>query len=137
LRRSAATISRTWSTSKAGSLGPRGPSMIEIPVNLGPRSYPILVGAGALARVGAELVKRKVGRRVALVSDPGITALHGKPLMQGLRDAALDSGCDRASTVGALGGGAVRDLAGFVAATYMRGMNFVQVPTTLLAQVDA
>jgi 3-dehydroquinate synthase len=52
-------------------------------------------------------------------------------------DQLLDAGCDRAATVVALGGGAVGDLAGFVAATYMRGMNFVQVPTTLLAQVDA
>ena len=54
-----------------------------------------------------------------------------------LWDDLLDGGCDRSSTVVALGGGAVGDLAGFVAATYMRGINFVQVPTTLLAQVDA
>lgn len=138
--------------------------MIEIPVSLGPRSYPILVGAGALAKVGAELVKRRVGRKVVLVSDAAITTLHGKPVMESLRDAGfdtipvsipegeqakrletasdlwnrlLDAGCDRTSTVVALGGGAVGDLAGFVAATYMRGMNFVQMPTTLLAQVDA
>src|SRR5262245_18918241 len=52
-------------------------------------------------------------------------------------DRLLESGCDRTSTVVALGGGAVGDLAGFVAATYMRGIHFVQVPTTLLAQVDA
>jgi len=52
-------------------------------------------------------------------------------------DRLLEAGCDRTSTVVALGGGAVGDLAGFVAATYMRGINFVQVPTTLLAQVDA
>jgi 3-dehydroquinate synthase len=52
-------------------------------------------------------------------------------------DRLLDAGCDRTSTVVALGGGAVGDLAGFVAATYMRGISFVQIPTTLLAQVDA
>ena len=47
--------------------------MIEIPVNLGPRSYPILVGVGALSTVGAQLAKRAVGGRVVLVSDPTIT----------------------------------------------------------------
>lgn len=138
--------------------------MIEIPVNLGPRSYPILVGAGALSTVGAQLAKRAVGRRVVLVSDPTITRLHGDPVLRSLTEAGfdvahaavpegeeakrldvasrlwdrlLDLGCDRTSTVVALGGGAVGDVAGFAAATYMRGMNFVQVPTTLLAQVDA
>jgi len=138
--------------------------MIEIPVNLGPRSYPILVGAGALSTVGAQLAKRGVGRRVVLVSDPTIARLYADPVLQSLAetgfdvaqaavpegeqakrldvasslwDRLLDLGCDRTSTVVALGGGAVGDLAGFAAATYMRGMNFVQVPTTLLAQVDA
>jgi len=138
--------------------------MIEIPVNLGPRSYPILVGAGALSMVGAQLAKRGVGRRVVLVSDPTIARLHGDTVLRSLTSAGFDVaqigvpegeqakrleiasnlwdrllelGCDRTSTVVALGGGAVGDLAGFAAATYMRGMNFVQVPTTLLAQVDA
>jgi 3-dehydroquinate synthase len=138
--------------------------MIEIPVDLGPRSYPILVGTGALAMVGAQLAKRGVGRRVVLVSDATIARLHGDPVHHSLIVAGfdvarievpegeqakclevaadlwnrlLDLGCDRTSTVVALGGGAVGDLAGFAAATYMRGMNFVQVPTTLLAQVDA
>ena len=138
--------------------------MIEIPVNLGPRSYPILVGAGALSMVGAQLTKRGVGRRVVLVSDPTIARLHADSVFRGLTaagfdvtqvaipegeqakrldvasdlwDRLLDLGCDRSSTVVALGGGAVGDVAGFAAATYMRGMNFVQVPTTLLAQVDA
>jgi len=138
--------------------------VIEIPVNLGPRSYPILVGAGALSMVGAQLAKRGVGRRVVMVSDPTIARLHADAVLRGLTaagfdvaqvtvpegeqakrldvasdlwDRLLDLGCDRSSTVVALGGGAVGDLAGFAAATYMRGMNFVQVPTTLLAQVDA
>jgi 3-dehydroquinate synthetase len=52
-------------------------------------------------------------------------------------DRFLEAGLDRGSTVVALGGGAVGDLAGFASATYMRGVNFVQMPTTLLAQVDA
>src|SRR4026207_1481355 len=132
--------------------------MTEIPVTLGARPSPILVGAGALASVGTELARRKVGRKVVLISDAAITALHGKPVIQGLRDAGfetvpgagphredakridiasdlwdrlLDAGCDRTSTVVALGGGAVGDLAGFGAATYMRGVEFGQVAATL------
>lgn len=138
--------------------------MIEVPVNLGARSYRILVGAGALAASGDELARLKVGRKVALVSDPAILALHGGAVSRSLGGAGFDvttvllpegeraktlevaasawerfleAGLDRASTVAALGGGAVGDLAGFAAATYMRGVNFVQLPTTLLAQVDA
>ncbi|MGH7367680.1 MAG: 3-dehydroquinate synthase [Candidatus Rokuibacteriota bacterium] len=138
--------------------------MTDIPVNLGPRSYRILVGIGALAAVGAELAKLCVGRKAVLITDPAIGRLHGEPVARSLAaagfdvirlpvpegehakrletardmwDRLLDAGCDRTATVVALGGGAVGDLAGFVAATYMRGMNFVQVPTTLLAQVDA
>jgi 3-dehydroquinate synthase len=138
--------------------------MTDIRVNLGARSYRILVGTGALATVGAELARLRVGRKVALVTDPSIARLHGEPVARSLAaagfdliqlsvpegeeakrletarelwDRLLDEGCDRSATVVALGGGAVGDVAGFVAATYMRGMNFVQLPTTLLAQVDA
>jgi 3-dehydroquinate synthase len=138
--------------------------MTDILVNLGSRSYRIQVAAGALGTVGAELAKLRVGRKAVLVSDPMVARLHGEPVAGSLRAAGFDvirlsvpqgeqakqletaretwdlllsAGCDRTSTVVALGGGAVGDLAGFVAATYMRGVNFVQVPTTLLAQVDA
>jgi 3-dehydroquinate synthase len=138
--------------------------MIEIPVDLGARAYRILVGARALRRVGPELRGAGVGRKIALVTDRTIAALHGAAATESLReagfevldllvpegeaaktlavaescwDALLAAGHDRTSTVAALGGGAVGDLAGFVAATYMRGMNFVQLPTTVLAQVDA
>lgn len=137
---------------------------MEIPVALGARSYRILVGAGLLRGVGAELARIGVGSRVAVLSDARVSALHGRPVVEGLRaagftvteislpegeaaktlataerawDALLAAGLDRTATVVAVGGGAVGDLAGFVAATYMRGMNLVQVPTTLLAQVDA
>ena len=135
-----------------------------IPVQLGPRSYSVVVEAGALTPVGDRLRALGVGSRVALVSDDGIMRLYGKGVADSLRaagfavtlvdvpegeaaktlavaervwDALLAAGLDRSSTVLALGGGAVGDLAGFVAATYMRGMNFVQLPTTVLAQVDA
>ncbi len=138
--------------------------MTEIPVNLGARAYRILVAAGALSTLGPQLAKLGAGRKVALVSDAEIARLHGGPVARSLAQAGfdvteitvpagerakslevareawdrlLDSGCDRSSTVVALGGGAVGDLSGFVAATYMRGMNLVQAPTTLLAQVDA
>lgn len=138
--------------------------MIDIVVNLASRSYHILVGPGALCAAGPELARLGLGRQVALISDPGILRLHGRVVIESLRAAGfnlveillpegeqaktlevarqgweglLEAGCDRTSTVVALGGGAVGDLAGFVAATYMRGINFVQIPTTLLAQVDA
>jgi 3-dehydroquinate synthase len=135
-----------------------------IPVQLGARSYSIVVERGALATVGARLHDLRVGTRAALVSDDTIMRLYGKAVGDSLRaagftvtvvevpegegaktlevanrcwDALLAAGLDRSSTVLALGGGAVGDVAGFVAATYMRGMNFVQLPTTVLAQVDA
>jgi 3-dehydroquinate synthase len=136
----------------------------EITVRLGSRSYSIVVGAGVLAAVGEQLRALGVGSRAALVSDAAVMRLHGEPVAESLRaagftlgrivvpegeraksievaqrcwDQLLAAGLDRTSTVLALGGGAVGDLAGFVAATYMRGLNFVQLPTTILAQVDA
>src|SRR6266705_3384732 len=135
-----------------------------IPVNLGSRSYRIIVESGALDTVGARLAELRVGSRTALVSDAAILRLYGKAVARSLEsagftvttvevpageaaktlavaercwDALLAAGLDRTSTVLALGGGAVGDVAGFVAATYMRGINFVQLPTTVLAQVDA
>ena len=135
-----------------------------VPVNLGPRSYSIVVEPGALGTVGERLRELGVGRRAALVTDAGIMRLHGSPVVASLDragfavtvievpegetaktlavaehcwDRLLGAGLDRSSTVLGLGGGAVGDLAGFVAATYMRGMNFVTLPTTVLAQVDA
>jgi len=133
-------------------------------VDLGSRSYRIVVASGALATVGPRLRELPVGTRVALVSDAAVARLHGKtvvasleaagfavttievpegetaktlPVAQHCWDQLLAAGLDRTSTVLALGGGAVGDVAGFAAATYMRGVNFVQLPTTVLAQVDA
>ncbi len=136
----------------------------EFVVHLGARSYTIVVGAGVLATVGERLRALGVGSRVALVTDRAVMRLHATPVIESLRaagfaitpilvpegesakalivaercwDACLGGGLDRTSTVLALGGGAVGDLAGFVAATYMRGIGFVPLPTTVLAQVDA
>ena len=135
-----------------------------VAVNLGSRSYSIVVQAGALATVGERLRALGVGRRTAIVTDAGIMRLHGTAVAGSLErsgftvavievpegeaaktllvaehcwDRLLAAGLDRSSTVLGLGGGAVGDLAGFVAATYMRGTHFVTLPTTVLAQVDA
>jgi 3-dehydroquinate synthase len=133
-------------------------------VDLGARSYDIVVEPGALGSVGPRLRALGVGSRAAVISDQPIRRLYGKPVADSLDEAGfsvtavdvpegesakslavaeecwnalLDAGLDRTSTVLALGGGAVGDVAGFVAGTYMRGVNFVQLPTTVLAQVDA
>src|SRR3989441_786231 len=135
-----------------------------IDVRLGSRSYPIVVERGALASAGARLKALGVGSRAALLSAAGILRAHGKMVTESLErggfavtvlevpdgeaaktlavaehcwDRLLAAGADRTSRVLAIGGGAVGDLAGFVAATYMRGANFVPLPTTVLAQVDA
>jgi 3-dehydroquinate synthase len=133
-------------------------------VGLGARSYDVLVGPGLIDRAGelmAPLLKR---RRTAVVSDETVWGLHGARLtaaleqagisvhpvivppgeqtksFQGLADVSerlLALGLDRGDLVTAFGGGVVGDLAGFAAAIYKRGIDFVQVPTTLLAQVDS
>jgi 3-dehydroquinate synthase len=137
---------------------------VIVDVALGAKSYAVVVERGVLTTVGARLRALGVGSRVALVTSASILRLYGKPVTESLEDAGftvtvvdvpegesakvlavaeqcwnalLAAGLDRTSTVLALGGGAVGDLAGFVAATYMRGLNFVQIPTTVLAQVDA
>jgi 3-dehydroquinate synthase len=136
----------------------------EIRVHLGDRSYAIVVGEGTLSSVGSRLREIGAGPRAALVSDSAILRLHGQIVVDSLQaagfgvtvielpqgedaktlpgaescwNALLDAGLDRTSTVLALGGGAIGDVAGFAAATYMRGIGFVQLPTTILAQVDA
>ena len=135
-----------------------------IPVDLGARSYEIVVERGGLATVGPRLRALGVGSRAALFTDPAIARLYAKRVIDSLTtvglavttvelpegeaaktlavasagwDACVAARLDRSSTILALGGGAVGDLAGFVSATYMRGTNFVQLPTTVLSQVDA
>jgi len=134
-------------------------------VPLGRRGYDVLVGPGLLARAGAHLAEALPGRRVAIISDEAVAPLHLPTLREGLAeagftiaveclvppgegaksmaqyqrvvDAILAARPDRRMVVVALGGGVVGDLAGFAAATILRGLPFVQCPTTLLAQVDS
>jgi 3-dehydroquinate synthase len=137
---------------------------VIVDVNLGAQSYSIVVERGGLTTVGPRLRALGVGSRTALVTSASILRLYGKAVIESLEEAGfvvtvvdvpegesaktlaiaehcwnalLAAGLDRTSTVLALGGGAVGDLAGFVAGTYMRGANFVPLPTTVLAQVDA
>jgi 3-dehydroquinate synthase len=136
----------------------------RVPVPLGERSYDVVIGEGILPELGAALAGLGGGRRALLVADAAVAATYGaqaaaslaaaglavvpavvpsgersKSLRQAERlyGLAIAGGCDRASWVVAVGGGVVGDLAGFVAATLHRGVRFCQVPTTLLAQVDA
>lgn len=138
--------------------------MRVVKVLLGSRSYSILIGPGLLVRLGAECHKLKLGRRCAVISDVNVAPRFARKAMASLKAAGFDpvlitvpSGetakslktvqtcydqlathrLERKSFIVALGGGVVGDLAGFVAATYLRGVPFVQVPTTLLAQVDS
>jgi 3-dehydroquinate synthase len=136
----------------------------EVHVDLGDRSYDILIGRGTQERVGERLRSLGLGGKVCLVSSPPIYDLFGRKVLDSLTaagfdvsveqvpdgegakslqtaehlyDRALATGLDRTSTFVALGGGVAGDLAGFVAATFMRGVPFVQVPTTLLSMVDS
>ncbi len=138
--------------------------MQTVTVALGERSYPIYVGRGALDEVGQLLGALKVTRKTLVVTQPAIRALYGDRVIQRLRahgfeaevfevldaeeakslawlekvyDRLVALRLDRRSPLIALGGGVVGDLAGFAAATYLRGIPFVQIPTTLLAQVDS
>ncbi len=140
--------------------------MQELKVNLGERSYPIYIGAGNLSSCG-EYIRRQCSggsHKVLLTVDENVDALYAETVYDSLEragmkvskkvtppgekskslasasefyDLMLDQGFERSSAVIGLGGGVVGDLSGFVAATYMRGIDFVLIPTSLLAQVDS
>ncbi|MEW6219656.1 MAG: 3-dehydroquinate synthase [Thermodesulfobacteriota bacterium] len=136
----------------------------EIQVGLGRRSYPIVIQAGMLAAVGRDLAGRAIAKRYLVVADDQVARLHGASLLASLASGGLTAdlltfpageaskslatvgqlasqlaqrGTDRRDGLIALGGGVTGDITGFLAAVYMRGIPFVQVPTTLLAQVDS
>jgi 3-dehydroquinate synthase len=138
--------------------------MRRVHVSLGERSYDISIGRNLLSGLGNRCRKAALSARCAIISDETVAPLFGPQVIESLTSAGFDpvlvavpagekskstktvAACydrlashrlERKSFVVALGGGVVGDLAGFVAATYLRGIPFVQVPTTLLAQVDS
>ncbi len=142
---------------------PTDTGLQRVHIALGERSYPILIGAGLLgdAATYAQLPKASTAlivsndtvaplyaqaladalvphyARVLQVALPDGEAYKDWPHLQAIFDALLAHGCDRKTVLFALGGGVVGDMTGFAAASFMRGVPFVQVPTTLLAQVDS
>jgi 3-dehydroquinate synthase len=143
-------------------LYPASVRIVKVP--LGNRSYDIKIGPGLLPRLGTECSRLKLGQRCAIITDANVAPRYGKAAERSLLaagfaptlitvpagetakslktvqtcyDRLAAQRLERKSFIVALGGGVVGDLAGFVAATYLRGVAFVQVPTTLLAQVDS
>jgi 3-dehydroquinate synthase len=135
-----------------------------VQISLGERSYPIRLGEGILDAVGPAIARRTGASRAAVITVPSVGRRYGGRVLRSMRDAGirtqridvpdgdatknlrqvahlydalLERGLDRGSAVVALGGGMVGDLAGFAAATYLRGIAIVQIPTTVLAMVDA
>lgn len=135
-----------------------------VPVKLGDRSYDILIGSGLIERAGHEIARRANSVRVAIVSDETVAGLHldrltqsldaagigstpilvapgekskGFATLESVTNAILAARLERGDIVVAFGGGVVGDLAGFAAGIARRGMGFIQMPTSLLAQVDS
>lgn len=135
-----------------------------IGVDIVPQPYDIAIAAGGLDDLGVWMSRLKLGKKVLLVSNPAILRRYGDRaiaslklvgydvstctlppgeryktlnLVQKIYNAALQNRLERSSTMVALGGGVIGDMTGFAAATWLRGINVVQVPTSLLAMVDA
>jgi 3-dehydroquinate synthase len=138
--------------------------MRKVTVPLGARGYSILIGSRLLDRLGAECRRLGLGRRCAIITDSHVAPTYARRAAASLEKSGFEGAViaipagenskslktvrdcydqlarhrlERGSFVVALGGGVVGDLAGFVAATYLRGIDFVQAPTSLLAQVDS
>ncbi len=136
----------------------------KITVKLEHRSYPIYIGADLVSSFGAICKEHNVPQQCVVISDSNVAPLYAKPLMNSLTHQGIDTslivipageqqkslqranalytdlltrGITRKSMLVALGGGVVGDLVGFIAATYQRGVQLIQIPTTLLAQVDS
>ncbi len=140
------------------------PAIRPVFVNLGPRAYTVQVGRQLLPLVGQEIAKKLHGTKVAVISDSNVAPLYAETVTASLTKAGkqpvlitvpageasksmaqaekvLDqmaaAGLDRKSFAVALGGGVIGDLAGFASAVYQRGIPYVQIPTTVLSQVDS
>ncbi|MCW8859114.1 MAG: 3-dehydroquinate synthase, partial [Deltaproteobacteria bacterium] len=138
--------------------------MEEVIVPLADRTYPIFIGTDMLKGFGKKLAESDFPKRVAVVSNPTVDALYGQVVFNSLQqhgfnpfqcnvpdgeeyknlasleliyDALIEQGFDRGCGLIALGGGVIGDMAGFAAATFLRGIPYVQIPTTLLSQVDS
>ena len=138
--------------------------MSVLQIDLGDRSYPIIIKNGILREIGKDLQEKKIGNRYAVIADDYVAGLYGDAFMAMLTSAGINAellsfprgearktlatigdlagrlarlGFDRKDALIGFGGGVTGDLTGFLASTYMRGIPFVQVPTTLLAQVDS
>jgi len=135
---------------------------VELTVNLGENSYPILIENNILSRAGEEIQKVYSGKKIMVISDDNVFPLYGKKVLDALSSwechqlvlphgettksfktlptiysALLEAKITRSDLIIALGGGVIGDLAGFAAASYLRGIKLIQIPTTLLAQVDS
>lgn len=138
--------------------------MKTVPVRLGERSYEIQIGKGMLAQTGAVARKMSLGKKGAVITDSTVGKLYASTIVGSLKEAGVEAaliqvppgekskslemaqriwdemlghGMDRSSFIVALGGGVAGDLAGFAASVFMRAVPYIQVPTTLLAQVDS
>ena len=139
-----------------------GTSPEALTVGLGARSYDIHIGEFQLSRLGDILSEFAPAKRVAIITDENVERLYGDAIRRALSDytvhmcvrpageaqksmtnleeilnSLFEAGFDRSDLLIAFGGGVIGDLAGFAASIYKRGMPFVQIPTTLLAQVDS
>ena len=138
--------------------------LIVVPVALGARAYDIVIGRGLIGSLGARIKALRPGARTAIVTDQTVAGIHLAAAEASLKEAGIDNSTiivapgegsknfatfggvcedivaariERGDLIVALGGGVIGDLAGYAAASVRRGLDFVQVPTTLLAQVDS
>ncbi|MBI5644131.1 MAG: 3-dehydroquinate synthase [Deltaproteobacteria bacterium] len=138
--------------------------MRTINVELGDRSYPIVIKRGVLTQIGSRMSELGLKGKAAVVTNPTVGDIYADRVMKGLKaagykpilitvpdgeeyksikeassiyDSLITHKMERGSPIVALGGGVIGDITGFVASTYLRGVPYIQVPTTLLSQVDS